>query len=148
MEGHVNPIRILSAVQCAEVDVAADRQQVNREQRATGIMLAAAIIAQSGLSFARADFLALLLPAFGLGIVTAILTLRSDSALRTVRRRRALLALASFGLASLFALSLLVDDPNSPLLMQLSRMMMVNCAFLGLGRLVASFIARGRPLHG
>ena len=124
------------------------RQQMTREQRTTGITLLATLAVQSVLSFARADFLALVVPALGLGIVTATLTLRSGSMLRTLWRKRALLAVTSLGLAALFALTLLVDDPRSPLLMQISRMVVIDFAFLGLGRLCASFIAGNRQAHG
>lgn len=126
----------------------ADRQQMTREQRTTEITLVATLAVQSFLSFTRADFLALVLPALGLGIVTIVLTLRSESILRTLWPKRPLLAVMSLGLAALFALSLLVDDFRRPLLMQISRMVLIDCAFLGLGRLCASFIAGNREVRG
>ena len=144
----INCLQILTSQINVRRWVVADRQQMNREQRLTGIALLTTLAAQVGLSFTQAGFSALLLPAVALGIVTAVLTLRSDHLLRTLGPKRALLAIVSLGLATLFGLSLLVDDPRSPLLMQASRIVLIDFAFLGLGRLCAALIAGNRPAHG
>jgi hypothetical protein len=128
--------------------VSADRDQMVREQRATGIALVATLVVQSVLSFTRGDLLSLLLPAFGLGIVMAVLTLRSENLLSRLRRKRTLLAGISLGLASLFALSLLIDDPRNLLLTQFSRSVVIDCAFLGFARLCGSFLAGHRKAYG
>ena len=126
----------------------ADRQQMTREQRTTGITLVATLVVQSVLSFTRGGNLALVLPALVLGIVTIVLTLRSQRMLRTLWRKRVLLAVMSGGLVVLFALTLLVNAPRSSLLIQISRMVVIDLAFLALGRLCASFIAGIRQTQG
>jgi hypothetical protein len=121
---------------------------MTREQWTTSITLVVTVAVQSIASYTRADLLALVLPAFGLGIATAVLTLQSASLLHSLRPKRTLLAAMSLGLVALCASTLLIDSPKSDLLMLFSRMIVLDCAFLGLGRACASFIAGGRPARG
>lgn len=125
-----------------------DRQQQRREQNTTGLVLIAAVALQIGLSLTWADMLAIVLPAIGLSVVTAVLTLRSSQSLSLLQPKRTFLAAVSLVFATLFALTLLVDDPKSAVMMQLARLLFIDCAFLGVGRLSASLIAGYRSAPG
>jgi hypothetical protein len=114
------------------------------EQRNNGITFVATLIVQYSALFMARGLLAIVLPALALGIVTAFLALRSASILHRLRPKRALLGWASLVSAALFVVSLLMDEPRSPFLMQLSGMLMLDFAFLLLGQLCASFIAGTR----
>jgi hypothetical protein len=106
------------------------------------------VAAQIGLSVTRPDLLGLVLPAIGLAIVAAALSLRPGSAVRSSRPKRALLARITLGFALCFGLSFLVDDPRSALMMQLSQMVMINVACVRLGRLFASLFVWSKPALG
>ena len=117
----------------------ADQQQLKIEQRNTGMLMMATLAAQAGLSFAPIPSAVLLLPPVALAIVIMVLTLRSDSMLRSLRRKRAFMAKFVFAIAAGVTLVVLVvDEPRNAMLLWASVLVLIDFGFLALGRLAGS----------
>jgi Na+/citrate or Na+/malate symporter len=121
----------------------ADQQQSKIDQRNTGVLMMGTLAAQAALSFAQLPSGVLLLPPAALAVVIVVLTLRSESMLRSLRRKRAFLAKTVFAIAACVTLVLLlVDQPRNGVLFWAAALVLIDFGFLALGRLVGSVIGR------
>jgi hypothetical protein len=119
----------------------ADKQQLKIEQRNIGMLMMATLAAQAALSLAKVPSAMLLLPPAALAIAVMVLTLRSESMLRSLPRKRAFLAKSVFGIAACVTLGLLVvDEPRNAVLFWASGLFLIDLGFLVLGRLVGSMV--------
>jgi hypothetical protein len=118
-----------------------DQQHLKLEQRNTGMLMIATLSAQAAISFAQLPSAVLLLPSAVLAIAIMVLTLRSESMLRSLRRKRAFLAKAVLAIAACVTLGLLlVDEPRNTVLFQAAALALIDFGFLSLGRLVGSIV--------
>ena len=118
-----------------------DQQHLKVEQRNTGMLMIATLSAQAAISFAQLPSAALLLPSAVLAIAIMVLTLRSESMLRSLRHKRAFLAKAVLAIAACVTLGLLlVDEPRNTVLFQAAALALIDFGFLSLGRLVGSIV--------
>jgi hypothetical protein len=126
----------------------ADQQQLKIEQRNTVILMMAALTAQTALSWTQLPFVTLLLPAAALAVAIMVLTLRSEFMLRSLRRKRVLLATAVLGIAAFVTLLLLlVDEPRNSVLFPAAALLLIDFGFLTFGRLVGSMVGSGSSAH-
>lgn len=123
-----------------------NRRWTTTEQRIIEFTFAATFAAQCVAYLMRDDRLAILLPACVLGIVAAFLASRSARLSHWLRPKRTFFALVTLGLIILVAIGGLIDNPRNPLLMQFSRVIMLDAAFFFLGQLCASLISGTRQV--